>query len=128
MRGPVEWFYNKVASHQQTSAGGVVRGYEVTMTEGRKAREQGYLAFDKLFEHGACIAGDPQECIGRLKRKKEGLVITELVLWSNMGGMTRSAELRVWNEFVRQSRQRWSPNLLKILHLTAGSDGHITSY
>src|SRR3546814_2222107 len=71
MRGPVEWFYNKVAAHQQTSAGGVVRGYEVTMTEGRKAREQGYLAFEKLVEHGACIAGDPDECIGRLKRSEE---------------------------------------------------------
>jgi len=87
MRGPVEWFYEKVASHQQTSAGGVVRGYETTMTEGRKAREMGYLAFDKLIEHGACIAGDPQECIDRLKRLKEELGITEFVLWSNMGGM-----------------------------------------
>src|SRR3546814_12164440 len=98
MRGPVEWFYNKVASHQQTSAGGVVRGYEVTMTEGRKAREQGYLAFDKLVEPGACIAGDPQECHDRLIRMKAEHGITEFVLWSNLGGMpavTRPAERQV---------------------------------
>ena len=88
MRPHVEWFYNKVASHQQPGAGtATVPGYEFTMTEGRKSREMGYLAFDRLAEFGACIVGDPKECIDRLREIRDALGITEFVLWSNMGGM-----------------------------------------
>lgn len=88
LRGPVEWFYNKVATHQQPTKGdGLVKGYEFTMGEGKKSREMGYLAFDKLAEHGACVVGDPKACIDRMQQMKEELGITEFVLWSNLGGM-----------------------------------------
>jgi alkanesulfonate monooxygenase SsuD/methylene tetrahydromethanopterin reductase-like flavin-dependent oxidoreductase (luciferase family) len=88
LRPHVEWFYNKVATHQQPTAGtGLVPGYEFTMGEGRKSREMGYLAFDKLAEHGACVVGDPKACIDILQRMKEELGVTEFVLWSNLGGM-----------------------------------------
>ena len=89
LRPHVEWFYNKVATHQQpTQGGGTVRGYEFTMEEGRKSREMGYLAFDKLAEFGACVVGDPAECIDRLREMKEAFGVTEFVLWSNLGGMS----------------------------------------
>jgi alkanesulfonate monooxygenase SsuD/methylene tetrahydromethanopterin reductase-like flavin-dependent oxidoreductase (luciferase family) len=88
LRPHVEWFYNKVASHQlTTSASGTVRGYEFTMAEGRRSREMGYLAFDKLAEFGACVVGDPVECIERLQTMKDAFGVTEFVLWSNLGGM-----------------------------------------
>jgi alkanesulfonate monooxygenase SsuD/methylene tetrahydromethanopterin reductase-like flavin-dependent oxidoreductase (luciferase family) len=84
----VEWFYNKVAAHQQPTGGsGLVPGYEFTMAEGRRSREGGYLAFDKLAEFGACIVGDPAQCVDRLRELKERLGVTEFVLWSNLGGM-----------------------------------------
>jgi alkanesulfonate monooxygenase SsuD/methylene tetrahydromethanopterin reductase-like flavin-dependent oxidoreductase (luciferase family) len=87
LRPHVEWFYNKVAAHQQPSGGGPVRGYEFTMSEGKKSREMGYLAFDKLAEFGACVVGDPKECLDRLQQMKEAFGVTEFVLWSNLGGM-----------------------------------------
>jgi alkanesulfonate monooxygenase SsuD/methylene tetrahydromethanopterin reductase-like flavin-dependent oxidoreductase (luciferase family) len=101
----VEWFYNKVASHQLTTSGsGPVRGYEFTMTEGRKSREMGYLAFDKLAEFGACVVGDPAECVDRLKAMKEAFGVTEFVLWSNLGGMPpvrAEASIRLaWEKIV----------------------------
>lgn len=85
----VQWFYNKVASNQlsQTGTFQPVRGYELTMTEGLKTRELGYLNFEKLHEFGACIAGDPEECIARLRELRDRLGITEFALWSTLGGL-----------------------------------------
>lgn len=84
----VEWFYNKVTSNQlAASATGPVKGYELTMTEGKKTREMGYLAFDKLHEYGACIADDPETCIKKLKDMKRRFGITEFALWFNIGGI-----------------------------------------
>jgi alkanesulfonate monooxygenase SsuD/methylene tetrahydromethanopterin reductase-like flavin-dependent oxidoreductase (luciferase family) len=87
LRPHVEWFYNKVAAHQQPGGGGLVPGYELTMGEGRRSREMGYLAFEKLAEFGACVVGDPAACIDRMSEMKEMLGITEFVLWPNLGGM-----------------------------------------
>ena len=85
----VQWFYNKVASNQLSQTGSFkpVRGYELTMTEGLKTREMGYLNFEKLHEFGACIAGDPEECISRLRELRDRLGITEFALWSTLGGL-----------------------------------------
>jgi len=85
----VEWFYNKVASNQLSTASGnqVVKGYELTMSEGRKTREMGYLSFDNLIKYGAAIAGNPQECVAKLQEMKARFGITEFVLWSSIGGM-----------------------------------------
>jgi alkanesulfonate monooxygenase SsuD/methylene tetrahydromethanopterin reductase-like flavin-dependent oxidoreductase (luciferase family) len=88
LRPHVEWFYNKVATHQQPTAGAaLVPGYELTMAEGRRSREEGYLAFEKLAKHGACVVGDPAHCIARLREMKEAFGVTEFVLWPNLGGM-----------------------------------------
>ncbi|MSO75340.1 MAG: LLM class flavin-dependent oxidoreductase [Alphaproteobacteria bacterium] len=87
MQPHVEWFYNKVATHQQPTGNSLVPGYELTMAEGRKSRELGYLAFERLAEFGACVVGDPAACIKKLKQMKEMLGVTEFVLWSNLGGM-----------------------------------------
>jgi len=104
LRGPVEWFYNKVATHQQPGAGGAVKGYEFTMNEGKKSREMGYLAFDKLAEFGACVVGDPKACIDRMQQMKEMLGVTEFVLWSNLGGMppvrAESSIRTAWEKIV----------------------------
>lgn len=105
LRPHVEWFYNKVATHQQpTQGGGTIPGYELTMAEGRKSRELGYLAFDKLAEHGACVVGDPAACIDRLHEMREMLGITEFVLWSNLGGMpavrAESSIRLAWEQIV----------------------------
>jgi alkanesulfonate monooxygenase SsuD/methylene tetrahydromethanopterin reductase-like flavin-dependent oxidoreductase (luciferase family) len=84
----VEWFYNKVTSNQlAASATGPVKGYELTMSEGKKTREMGYLAFDKLHEYGACIADDPETCVRKLKDMKRRFGITEFALWFNIGGI-----------------------------------------
>lgn len=85
----VEWFYAKVASNQLATASSnqIVKGYELTMTEGRKTREMGYLSFDNLIKYGAAIAGDPQECVAKLREMKERFGITEFVLWSSIGGL-----------------------------------------
>ncbi len=85
----VEWFYAKVASNQLSTAGGssIVKGYEVTMTEGRKTRELGYLSFDNLIKYGAAIAGDPATCIAQLQEMKERFGITEFALWSSLAGI-----------------------------------------
>ncbi len=85
---PVEWFYNKVASNQLSQkATGPVKGYELTMTEGSKTRDMGYLGFDKLYEYGAAIADDPETCIKKLKDLKRRLGVTEFALWFNVGGI-----------------------------------------
>jgi alkanesulfonate monooxygenase SsuD/methylene tetrahydromethanopterin reductase-like flavin-dependent oxidoreductase (luciferase family) len=65
----------------------VVPGYELTMTEGRRTRELGYLSFDKLHEHGAAIADDPATCVEKLRELKRRFGVTEFVLWFNVGGI-----------------------------------------
>lgn len=92
----VEWFYAKVAANQQ-SAGpmpAVIPGYELTMSEGRKTREMGYLAFDRLLEHNAAIVGSPERCVDVLQEMKERFGLTEIVLWSNLGGIDPRASER----------------------------------
>ncbi len=85
----VEWFYAKVSANQLAGApqGGVVEGYELTMTEGRRTRELGYLSFDKLHQYGAAIADDPDTCIDKLRTLKDRFGITEFALWFNIGGI-----------------------------------------
>jgi alkanesulfonate monooxygenase SsuD/methylene tetrahydromethanopterin reductase-like flavin-dependent oxidoreductase (luciferase family) len=86
--GPrVEWFYAKVTQNQLAGAPSVVPGYELTMTEGRRTRELGYLSFDKLHEHGAVIADDPETCVEKLRELKRRFGVTEFVLWFNVGGI-----------------------------------------
>lgn len=95
--GPcVEWFYNKVASHQAGMPGGpsIVRGYELGMSEGRVTREQGFLSFDKLHQFGAAIASDPAGCAKQLKALKERLGLTEIALWSSVGGLSAEDQER----------------------------------
>jgi hypothetical protein len=50
----------------------------------------GYLSFEKLLEHGACIAGDPATCITKLKEMKRRFGITEFALWFNIGGIDKA--------------------------------------
>ncbi|MEZ5855370.1 MAG: LLM class flavin-dependent oxidoreductase [Hyphomicrobiaceae bacterium] len=84
----VEWFYNKVTSNQLArSSTGPVKGYELTMTEGTKTREMGYLAFEKLDQYRAAVVGDPAECIATLQEMKQRFGLTEFCLWYNIGGI-----------------------------------------
>ena len=64
-----------------------VKGYELTMTEGRKTRELGYLSYDNLIKYGAAIAGSPGTFIEKLSGMKERFGITKFVLWSSISGM-----------------------------------------
>ena len=85
----VQWFYEKVASNQLSQARGAepVAGYELTMIEGRRTRELGYLNFDMLHRHKACIADDPETCIAKLREMRDRFGITEFALWSTLGGL-----------------------------------------
>lgn len=88
-RQHVEWFYAKVTANQLKGApqGGEVKGYELTMREGKKTRELGYLSFDKLYEFGAAIADDPATCVSKLREMKERFGITDFTFWFNIGGI-----------------------------------------
>ena len=88
----VEWFYAKVTANQLAGAPqtGEVKGYELTMREGKKTREMGYLSFDKLHQYGACIADDPETCVAKLKDMKRRFGVTEFVLWFNIGGIDKA--------------------------------------
>jgi alkanesulfonate monooxygenase SsuD/methylene tetrahydromethanopterin reductase-like flavin-dependent oxidoreductase (luciferase family) len=84
----VQWFYDKVTANQLTQrSSGPIKGYELTMTEGARTRELGYLQFDKLHELGACIVSDPAGCIDRLREMRDRFGITQFVLWFNIGGI-----------------------------------------
>ena len=87
----VEWFYAKVTANQLAGAPqtGEVKGYELTMREGKKTRELGYLSFDKLHQYGACIADDPETAVAKLQEMKRRFGITEFVLWFNIGGIDK---------------------------------------
>ncbi len=91
-RTHVEWFYAKVTANQLAGApaAGEIPGYELTLREGKKTRELGYLSFDKLHEFGACIADDPATCVAKLTELKRRLGITEFVLWFNIGGIDQT--------------------------------------
>jgi alkanesulfonate monooxygenase SsuD/methylene tetrahydromethanopterin reductase-like flavin-dependent oxidoreductase (luciferase family) len=88
----VEWFYAKVTANQLAGAPqvGEVKGYELTMREGKKTREMGYLSFDKLHQYGACIADDPATCVAKLREMKRRFGITEFVFWFNIGGIAKA--------------------------------------
>ncbi len=85
----VEWFYAKVTANQLAGAppGGSVQGYELTMSEGRRTRELGYLTFDKLIQYGAAIADEPEGCVASLRAMKQRFGLTEFALWFNIGGI-----------------------------------------
>ncbi len=83
----VEWFYDKVSANQLAGGPVPVRGYELTMAEGRKTREMGYLAFDKLDQFGALIADSPEGCVEKLRTMKRRFGVTEFVLWFSIGGL-----------------------------------------
>jgi alkanesulfonate monooxygenase SsuD/methylene tetrahydromethanopterin reductase-like flavin-dependent oxidoreductase (luciferase family) len=83
----VEWFYRKVTENQLIGVQGAVPGYELTMTEGQRTRELGFLTFDKLQQYGAAVVGDPASCIARLQEMKRRFGITEFCLWFNVGGI-----------------------------------------
>lgn len=83
----VEWFYTKVTANQLAGAQGLVPGYELTMSEGGRTRELGFLTFDKLTEYRAAVVGDPKECIDRLQEMKQRFGITEFALWFSLGGI-----------------------------------------
>ncbi|MFV0294800.1 MAG: hypothetical protein ACK5JT_01620, partial [Hyphomicrobiaceae bacterium] len=63
------------------------KGYELTMTEGTRTREMGYLAFEKLDQYRAAVVGDTEECISVLKEMKARFGLTEFCLWYNIGGI-----------------------------------------
>jgi alkanesulfonate monooxygenase SsuD/methylene tetrahydromethanopterin reductase-like flavin-dependent oxidoreductase (luciferase family) len=87
----VEWFYAKVTANQLAGAPqtGEIKGYELTMREGKKTREMGYLSFDKLHQYGACIADDPETCVIKLRDMKRRFGISEFVFWFNIGGIDK---------------------------------------
>ena len=88
-RERIEWFYAKVTANQKSVSGQPVevKGYEFTMRESLKTLKEGYLNFDRLYEHSAAIADDPAVCAEKLNNLRERLGITEFVLWTNIGGM-----------------------------------------
>ncbi len=88
-RERIEWFYAKVTANQKAVGGQaeVIEGYELTMRESLTTLREGYLNFDKLYEHGAAIADDPATCAAKLDDLRQRLGITEFGLWTNIGGM-----------------------------------------
>jgi len=104
----VQWFYDKVSSNQlaQSTSQTIVPGYERTMSEGIRTREMGYLNFDKLYEHGACIATDPAEAVDQLREMQERFGLTEVVCWFTPGGLP--ADLAA--ESMRLTMQEVAPH------------------
>ena len=82
----LDWFYEKLGRMQGGPAE-VVPSYELSMIEGQRSREMGYLHFDKLHEHGATIVGDPEYCIAQLSALKKRFEVSEFVLWISLGGI-----------------------------------------
>ncbi len=84
-----DWFLSKLKEVSGSAADNVplIKGYELSSTEGPKTVAMGYQTYERMHRHGAAIAGDPAECIAQLKRIKERLGITEFCLWFNMGGI-----------------------------------------
>jgi len=103
----VEWFYEKVSANQLAGAPAPVKGYELTMSEGKKTREMGYLAFDKLDQYGALVADSPEGCIAKLREMKQRFGITEFVLWFSIGGMDPAECERA----MRLTRERVMPHV-----------------
>ena len=103
----VEWFYEKVSANQLQGAPTPVKGYELTMAEGRKTREMGYLAFEKLDQFGALVADSPEGCIAKLREMKRRFGITEFVLWSSIGGMDPARA----EASMRLAKERVIPNV-----------------
>ena len=85
-RRHLDWFYGKLGAVQGGEAR-VVPSYELSMIEGQRSREMGYLHFDRLHEHGATIVGDPDYCIARLSGLKKRFGVSEFVLWIRVGGL-----------------------------------------
>ena len=100
----VEWFYSKVTANQQSVSGQapVVKGYELTMSESKKTLEGGYLNFNKLHQHGAAIADDPETCVSKLNNLRDRLGITEFVLWFNIAGMPVEQSIRAMELAMRE--------------------------
>jgi alkanesulfonate monooxygenase SsuD/methylene tetrahydromethanopterin reductase-like flavin-dependent oxidoreductase (luciferase family) len=84
-----DWFLGKLkeVSGSAVDKPAIIKGYELSSTEGPKTVAMGYQNYKTMHRHGAAIAGDPDTCIARLKRLKEQLGITEFCLWFNMGGI-----------------------------------------
>lgn len=85
----VDWFLGKL---KQVSGSAVdqpplIKGYELSGTEGPKTVALGYQTHENMCRYGAAIAGDPATCIARLREIKQRLGITEFCLWFNMGGI-----------------------------------------
>ncbi len=108
-RPRVEWFYAKVSANQGATPGQAaeVKGYELGMREGKRTREMGWLTFDKLREHGACVVGDPDYCIERLAEMKRRFGITEFTLWFNIAGI----EGEIAERSMRLAMEQVIPNV-----------------
>jgi len=85
----VDWFLNKLSqvSGSAVDKPKVVKGYELSGTEGPKTVAMGYQTHEKMLQYGAAIAGDPETCIAKLRLIKERLGITEFCLWYDLGGI-----------------------------------------
>jgi alkanesulfonate monooxygenase SsuD/methylene tetrahydromethanopterin reductase-like flavin-dependent oxidoreductase (luciferase family) len=85
----VEWFLNKLkqVSGSAVDKPKIIKGYELSGTQGPKTVAMGYQTYEKMHEYGAAIAGDPETCITKLRMIKERLGITEFCLWFNLGGI-----------------------------------------
>ena len=105
----VQWFYDKVTSNQLSMRGApkVVKGYELTMQEGARTRDDGYLRFDKLYELGAAICDDPDTCVDKLREYKRLFGITDFALWSNIGGLSHEHS----NASMRLAMEKVIPNV-----------------
>jgi len=85
----VQWFLEKLkqVSGSAVDSPKVIKGYELSGTEGPKTVAMGYQTYEKMLQYGAAIAGDPETCIGQLRMIKERLGITEFCLWFDLGGI-----------------------------------------
>ena len=86
---PVQWFLDKLkqVSGSAVDQPKIVKGYELSGTQGPKTVAMGFQTYEKMLQYGAAIAGDPETCIGQLRMLKERLGITEFCLWFDLGGI-----------------------------------------
>ena len=89
----VQWFLDKLkeVSGSAVDKPKIVKGYELSGTQGPKTVAMGFQTYEKMLQFGAAIAGDPDTCIRQLRMIKDRLGITEFCLWFDLGGIDSEA-------------------------------------
>ena len=86
-REPSEWFHGEASRQNAPQSGDRVADYQR-----QYIRERGY-DFDERLASGGVIAGDPDHVIEQLEKMQETWQLTDLIMWTRVGGLETSKVL-----------------------------------